>query len=117
MKRTPLRRRGAVTRRYEKVRQTFLGMIFDQSPQAVTKSDGTICQTFSGAAVGATGNVVYSGIGDRGALPILRRPDGHLVTTAHVHHSKKRSTHPGLRNDVTNLILLSEADHRKIHVQ
>jgi len=41
--------------------------------------------------------------------------DGTYTTSGHVHHRKKRSTHPGLREEFSNLALVDVRCHAAAH--
>ena len=106
IRRSPLRRVGSVAKRYAKARQAFLknryeavmvctfGQVSGDGGHAQVKCEcGTECGQY---------------------IPVVLM-DGFYRTLGHVDHIQKRSTHPGLRNELSNLRLLTPACHMRRH--
>ena len=108
--RKPLNRVGAVGRRYLAVRQEFLSRLMgaiDPVPMGQIVRRAVVCP-----GTGATGD---NGP-EIGTISIYwDSSTGRYSTDGHVHHIKKRSTHPELREVMSNLQLLCTYCHRKIH--
>ena len=101
-RRKPLRRIGAVTRRYLAAREAFLHARWLTAAPTTGDYRAAACACGDGQCT------------ERVLLwwdPLARR----LKTNGHVHHNLKRSTHPGLREDHENLLLVSTECHQRLH--
>ena len=99
MKRAPLRRLGSVGRRYLLARDLFLASF--------------IAQKVAGAEGAAIGCQCDEETCWRRVRVWAER--GTMMTDGHVHHVKKRSMHPELRNDPHNLRLVHSRCHQRMH--
>ena len=100
MRRSPLRRVGAVAKRYAKVRQAFLKVRWAGGKEGWSEKSRLVpCDCGCGAQI-----------------EISWSENDWYACNGHVDHIKKRSTHPELREDVSNLRLLTPACHMRRHL-
>ena len=100
MRRTPLKRIGKRAKQYEVARQSFLAARYLIGRPGWNENE-RLCEC---ECINACGHLVS--VTQVGTM---------YKTSGHVHHLKKRSTHPELRLDPLNLALLNQDCHRRMH--